>query len=354
MKIIKLDLKNNEAKVRVENLDDLWILSRILGEGDLVSGQTTRAVKKTEEQEGERRKLFVKLETKKIEFQKHVDILRILGIIKECSNPDIPLGSHHTLAISLGDVISISKQFSQWQIQRLHDAEASAKRPKVILCAADYGEATIALVKEFGVDYITDVTKSIPGKKKEAIKQYEEGRADFLEELAKTLLDVAKSIHINKIVIGGVGFFSENFEKILPKFPELKKMVSTVKISTHQKAGINEMIKRGAVEQIVKGSRIDEETKLVEKFFENVSKEGLATYGIKEVQKAIEYGAVETLMVSDSYIQELKDKGKFDELDRIMQAAEKLKAKVIIISDEHEAGERFAKMQIAVILRFKV
>jgi stalled ribosome rescue protein Dom34 len=105
----------------------------------------------------------------------------------------------------------------------------------------------------------------------------------------------------------------------------------------------------------MKGSRVQEETMLIQSFFEHVSKDdGLAVYGTGEVKKAVDFGAVETLLVSDTLISRYREKGNFSELDQLMKDAEKNKARIRIISDEHEAGERFSKMEIAALLRFKI
>ncbi len=352
MRILKQDKKEGVITLKIDTLDDIWILSRILSKDDVVISETTRVVKKTEEQEGKRIKLKVTLKVEKVEFQKNT--LRILGTIIESSNPNVPHGAFHTITIERGNILSIKKEWQKWQIERIRDAVESTKKPKLILCAADYGDATIALLKEFGIEYITDFSKSLPGKKKETQKIYESSREEFLVELAKLLEETSKNKKVDKIIFGGVGFLSENFKKTLEKFPELKNKIFLFKISTHGKPGINELIKRGIIEKVSKGGRISEETKLIEKFFEEVSKDGLATYGFNEVKKAIEYGAVETILVSDSYIQKLKEENRFEELNKLIDSAEKVGAKVIIISEEHDAGERFSKMQIGALLRYKV
>ena len=48
MKILKMDLKNLITKVKIDNLDDIWILSRIISKDDVVGAKTTRIVKKEE------------------------------------------------------------------------------------------------------------------------------------------------------------------------------------------------------------------------------------------------------------------------------------------------------------------
>ncbi len=353
MQILKQDKKEGIIRLKVENSDDLWILSRIVDKNDSVKGITTRAIKQTESQKEKRVKITVLLDVEKIEFEKNR--LRLLGVIKESSNSDIPQGVFQPITVELNDILTIKKdEWKKWQIERIKDAVESTKKPKLILCAADYGNATIALLKEFGIDYLTDLSKSLPGKKKEMEKLYQKSRDDYLEELAKILEEISKNKNVDKIAFGGVGFLTENFTKTLEKFPKLKNKISLFKISAHGKNGINELIKRGAVEKIIKGGRITKETQLVEKFFEEVSKENLATYGINEVKKAVEYGAVETLLVSDAYIQKLRENDSFEKLNQLMESAEKNGAKVMIISEEHESGERFSDMQVGALLRFKI
>lgn len=351
MKIFEFDTKKNYAKIKIDNLDDLWILSRIIDVGDIVSGYTTRIIKKSEAQEGLRKKMFVKIKIEKIDLQKQTNTLRLLGTISECSNPDVSLGSHHTLTLQPGDTFSLEKEFKKWQIERLREAEESAKRPQILLCAADYGDATIAVLRQFGIEFLTDISKSLPGKEDVA---YEKQREEFIKELGKLLEQIAKNQNINKVVIGGTGFFIENFKKEIDNFPFLNKNALLIKISHSGKTGINEMIKRGVIDAIVKSNRISAETKVVEEFFKRIATGGLACYGFEEVKKAVDYGAVETLLVSDLFIAQFKEKGNFSELDNLMSSAEKTGAQVMIISSEHDAGERFEKIGIGALLRFKI
>lgn len=352
MKILKQDGKEGIIKLKIDTLDDIWILSRIIGKNDIVSGETTRAVKKSEEQEAKRIRMHITLDVQKTEFTKN--IIRILGTIVKSSNPEVSHGSFHSITVEPGDAITIKKTWQKWQIERVSDAVASTKKPRLILCAADYGDASIALLKEFGIEYITDLSKNLPGKKKETEKLYEKSRDDFLEELAKLLEETARNNKVETIVFGGTGFLPENFKNVLEKFRVLKKNISIFKISSSGKNGISELLKSGAVEKVAKDSRIGEETRIIEGFFAEVAKDGNATYGIKEVENAVTYGAVEILLVSDSYIQKLKEEDNFDKLNELMENAEKSGARVMIISEEHESGERFAEMQVGAMLRYKV
>jgi len=48
------------------------------------------------------------------------------------------------------------------------------------------------------------------------------------------------------------------------------------------------------------------ETQLIEKLFEEIKKDGLATYGEQEVNRALNNGAVERLLISDVLVRAKK------------------------------------------------
>ena len=49
MKLIHSDIKKGIVKVKVENLDDLWYLNRIIEKNDFIKGKTLRKIKIGEE-----------------------------------------------------------------------------------------------------------------------------------------------------------------------------------------------------------------------------------------------------------------------------------------------------------------
>ena len=51
--------------------------------------------------------------------------------------------------------------------------------------------------------------------------------------------------------------------------------------------------------QLVEGLEVTKEKELINEFFKEASVGGLATYGLKEVMQAIQYGKVKTLLVSE-------------------------------------------------------
>jgi protein pelota len=114
------------------------------------------------------------------------------------------------------------------------------------------------------------------------------------------------------------------------------------------------VLKSGFIERSIADSRASEEAKLVEKLMDGISKND-ATYGTDHVKEANETGAIETLLVSDSLISEMKEKEKFTELDSLMRDVERKNGKVHIVSSGHDAGKQLESLGgIAAFLRFKI
>ena len=89
------------------------------------------------------------------------------------------------------------------------------------------------------------------------------------------------------------------------------------------------------------------EKKILERFFDNLgAKPKMTPYKFEEVKKALEYGAVDVLIVSKEY-----DKTKAGELKTV---AESTGATVEMVSTETEEGKQFSNLEgIGAIQRFE-
>jgi protein pelota len=81
---------------------------------------------------------------------------------------------------------------------------------------------------------------------------------------------------------------------------------------------------------------------------EQVAKDGRATYGPKQVERALKQGAVETLLVADTVLRK-------PEIDLLMELANDSKARTVVVSTESEAGKRLEGLTgISALLKFKL
>lgn len=335
MRLLEINAKKNYIKLKVESPEDLWQLGKILEKGDIVTSRTLRktSVKRGDKIEhGERIPVILSIKAEKWEFHSDSHSLRITGPILEGPEDMVRLSSYHTLQVKIGSILKIEKEkWKSYQIERLK--KARIKQPEIFICVIDREQADFALLKASGIQ----MKGSLYFRKKE-----KEERKEFYGQILKILKESPGNI----IIIGGPGFEKENlFKFIQEKDSEIGKKIHLEPCSSTGISGIQEIIKRSS-SKILKETRIAKETQLIEKFLEEISKDGSVIYGKKETEEALKIGAVEILIVSED---------KVHEFEGLLEEAEKMKVKIEIVSSEHENGKRFLSLGgIGGFLRFKI
>jgi len=352
MKQIYVDLKKGAAKLKIENLDDLWYLSQIIDIGDFVKGKTIRKIRIGKE--GERKQaivkkaVFLKIKIEKIEFSKTADVLRVLGVITE-GPEDIQKGEHHTFNLEPNVVFTLIKErWLKYQIDRLKEA-CKEKISKILIVVMDREEAYFALLKKYGYDILS----SIKGKvRKKAVEERSEGR--FYEEIIKKIDEYVKRYSIVKVILASPAFWKEELMKEL-RDEELKKRILLATCNATGKNGIDEVLRRPEVKAALHEDRITKEISLVEELLTEISKNNLAVYGLKDTENAVNAGAVKALLITDSLIQKSREKGGYEKIDNMMKIVDSMKGSINIISSEHEGGKKLSGLGgIGAILRYKL
>ena len=347
MKILFKSLRQGEVKVKVEDLDDLWYLSQILDEGDLVKGQTFRKVKVGEKEEGVRRSVFIELKVEKLEFGKHSPILRVGGSITQAPE-DIPRGSHHTFSVEEHSIISITKNhWPKFQLDRLEEASTELKS-KILICIFDREDAIIALLKKYGYDILAELKGAVQ-KKAETVQEVR----NFYEEIVDNLKEYSQRYKAERILLASPSFWKEELLKNL-KDDELRAKFVLATCSSVDHGAISEVLKRSEVQELLKQERAAKEMKLVEELMKEIAPEGNSAYGIKESDEAATVGAVRTLLITDGLIMDSRQSGKYIDIERIMKSVERASGDVHIVSSDHDAGKRLDGLGgIGAILRYK-
>lgn len=347
MKVIFRDLRHGEIKLMPENLDDIWHLYNIIDEGDLVRGMTFRTNEQKDDKirskKAEKKRMKLGIRVKEVNFHEFSDRLRILGIIEEGPQD---LGSHHTLNVDAEEMNVISIVKEEWkyhQLERIDEAVKLRSQPIVVFVSLDEDSATIAVLRQSGVQWIADIDSRRSGKMYESV---DTGK-DYLGEIISV-------VRTNKdkdspLVVVGSGFTKEHFiEYGRSKEPALFENCFSHGTSVAGMNGVQEAIKTGIVEKITKENRVVFETKLIEKLFEEIKKDGLATYGEKEVSNALNNGAVERLLISDIMVRTKRG-------EHLLKLAKQTNGEFTIINTLNEAGKKFEGIGgIAALLRFKI
>ena len=221
--------------------------------------------------------------------------------------------------------------------------------------------------------------------------RYDRLREDAINEFLTKVGDVASDLLLQQrdlsgVIIGGPGPIKERFASKDYLNYQLKKKILGVKdISYTDEYGLKELVKRS--EDLIEKSAVMKEKNLLAKFFRALKQNGLVILGYKETKKALEMGAVDTLLISEKLdwyrvklvcpqghekIMELPEKemneqkcdvcgekmkvGEKEEmLDILAEEAKKKGTKVEFISVDTEEGKEFKALGgIGGFLRFKI
>lgn len=348
MRVTNRSLKGREGEIAVtaETLDDLWHLKYIIEKGDLVFAVTKRkadsASDKIRPEKVEKVKVRLGIRVDDIEFHKFANRLRIHGMIEH----GMDVGSYHTLNVEIGSNLSIVKEhWKSDQFQRIQDAEEASKRPKVVMVAIEEGDADIGFVHHYGIEIYSHIRQS-SGKRETGLRN--EFFREVVEQLKHAVPEEAS------IVIAGPGFTKEDFIKY---FQETESAMASKALiedtSMIGMSGFQEVLRRGAVDRIMQESRIARESALMEDLIREISMDGKAAYGLADVKNALNYGAVETLLVADETLREGREKG--EDIDKLLMEVEQSQGKIVVFSTAFEPGEKLHKLGgIAALLRFRV
>nr|MDO8115802.1 mRNA surveillance protein pelota [Candidatus Sigynarchaeota archaeon] len=357
MKVIAKKLNKNQVVLAIETLDDLWILYNIIAAGDQIEGKTSRRIVVTDREDdtGERRMVYLKIVVEQVEFHEFANRLRAKGKIIE-GPEDVTLNTYHTFNIEENTVIGITKDDWTPTVLRMID-EAARHRigQKVLVVAIDSGEATFAEIGDYYQKTSMSLTENIPGKRYGDVKDSVNARNMFFADVLKMIETMATGGKYSKIVITGPGFTREHFmEHCLNKNPSLKPVLITEASSSASSSGIRELLKKQTIQGFLKDARIIQESAKVEEFFARLGKEsGLAAYGIKEIQKAAEMGAIEDLLVTDDIIRKINVEKDLS-IIALLKSVETTRGRVMIVSTLHDAGKQIQGMGgLAALLRFK-
>lgn len=357
MKILKRDLKRRFVTVVPETLDDLWVLYNVILPKDGIYAKTTRVIKI--EKVGvrparERVPVSLGIIVENVAFDKVINRLRVRGSVVEAPEDMGLKGTHHTIDVVVGKPVTISKvEWLKNQLDRLRAASEYRATP-IIVVALDDENCGIAVLRHYGFDIKVEISSKLPGKRE--AKKRAEGFLGYFKNTADSLANVEIEVK-GPIVIVGPGFVKNNFINYLKeKYPDLATQIVAVKgVNSAGVAGVYEALRCGLLASVARRIRAVEETKEVEEVFSRLGKGGRdVAYGLDEVEKAVSYGAVDLLLIADSLLREaVNDERK--RLEKTMRNAEKTGGRVIVVSTEHEAGEKLLALGgVAALLRFSI
>jgi len=347
MKVLFQDADHNKIKLMPETLDDIWHLSNIIRKDDLVRAVTFRSddqiTDKIRTKKSSKKRMKLGIRVKEVHFHDFSDRLRIHGIIEEGPQD---LGSYHTLNVTADNQDKITIVKEQWKkhdLKRIKEAVDQRKQALVLFVSLDDEQATVALLRQSGVQWIADIDSQQSGKQYESENKEREYFGNIIV-LLKTHKDESAPL-----VIVGPGFTKDHFVKFgRENYPDLFKQCIIHPAGNAGMNGIHEAVKSGVVEHIAKENRVVFETQLVDQLFQEIRKNNLASYGAEQVKYALQNGAVDRLLITDTMV-------RTEMGDELLQIADTNQSEFTIINTMHDAGKKLDGLGgIAALLRFKI
>ena len=171
----------------------------------------------------------------------------------------------------------------------------------------DASATTLATLQGRRLEIVREFTSGVPGKTRaggQSARRYERLREMRLQEYFRRVGEHANETflpieNLKGLIIAGPGPTKYDFEKGDYLNYVLKdKVIDTIDTAYVNEQGVKEVVDKAP--EIMRKIRYIEEKKVVQQFLYEIGHDtGMATYGEEEVRRALEAGAVRTLLLSE-------------------------------------------------------
>jgi protein pelota len=346
VRLIHHDASTGRFRLRLETPSDLWRIARFVRPGEVVGASTTRrdpeAPPEVAGAERARRRVFLSVRAEQVEFHGFSKHVRITGPIVE---GPFDIGRHHTLDLGEGDEVTVTKPEPTGADRTILDEGLrGADDPTVLIAAVDWGDSSFVRVRGRAILPVADVRRTIAGK------QFERGQADkdrtaYRDELVALVR--REGAGANAVLLVGPGFLKEELARRLAEVdPALHRKVRVYSTAESGRVGVDELLRSGKASEALRGSVAAEEAEVVERLIRSLAGGRRAAVGAAEVAEAVDAGAVETLLVSESLLVE-------PAIAPTLDSARASRVRIFVVRDEGEAGRRLQALgRVAAILRY--
>ncbi len=223
------------------------------------------------------------------------------------------------------------------------------------LVVIDRKEAALGLLIGKKIKILQKFDSFIPGKTHkggQSAQRFGRIREGIAKEFFRKVAEAMKKQFFNMenlqgILVGGPGPTKEDFLKEGNLVTALQEKVLGVKdIGYADEHGLDLLVETSR--DILAEQEITYEKKLLERFFDMLGKQKDKTaYGVKEVEKALSFGAVDTILLSK--------KLKKADIKKFEKKAGETGVKVELVSVDTEEGQQFWNLSgVGGMLRFKI
>lgn len=335
-----------------ENPEDLWMLRRVIIPGDMISGETSRAIKGTGDfvrpDKGERIKISITIKVERIGLDAGLERLRILGDIVSSSNELVSKGVSHSITVTPMKRIGLKKDhLSSMEISLFKRSQN--EDVGFILVAMDRREAGLGLINGVHLHKFQSIQSGFSGKfYKQTIKPIE----PYFREIEKTIQLIYRKEM--RIYISGPGHTKNEFVNFLSKNNILSPAIKIIEgIDTTGDDGVYLALHSKDLIKNIAETKLGKAAALLEEVVKRISMDNNRfTLGFSDAVKASEAGAIESILISDK-IFELGIKE--DDIVMLLNKVELQRGKTFLIDSSTDLGVQVSKLSgIVSLLRYPI
>ncbi|MBH58958.1 MAG: mRNA surveillance protein pelota [Thaumarchaeota archaeon] len=351
MLINRLRKKPGIAVVTPESTEDLWVLRRILKNGDIITSQTKRVIKNQKEftrpDKGERINVKLSIELENISIDQVLERIRVSGKITETTDDSISKGSYHSLNITLGNSIAISKkELEDFQIGLLK--KRGKKSDRYIIITIDRRQAGLGLVTGTHLRVFPDILSGLAGKmyKTKATLDI------FFEELIKSIANIDGD-NTNIVVTGPTEVKRSFTNYVGEKKQKIHKKITIIDgIDLAGQEGVYMALKHPSIKEFMKNSELSSASLAIEDAINRISKnDNKVSYSFKDVKKVANMGAIEKVMISSKIFELIEE----EEIIILLDEVEKYDGQIYLLDSSTEVGKQIDSVGgIISLLRYPV
>ncbi|KAI9712995.1 MAG: hypothetical protein M1812_006743 [Candelaria pacifica] len=354
-----------------EEPEDMWHAYNLIRPNDLLRASALRRITTeslTGSNSSHRVQTVLTLRVVSLDFDSQAGELHVSGRIA-AENKFVRVGAFHTLDLELQRNFTLEKEegWDSISLQVVKDSIDPVKKAEAVAVVMQEGFANVCLITENQTILRQRVEVGIPRKRQGRTGDYDKGLTKFFQTTLDTLLRHLDLTNPKPILLASPGFTALSFHKFIlqhlsqttnKSLLALKPQFLPIHSSSGHIHSLNEVLQSPSVQKLLSNTRYARETCLMDEFMTLLRKDdGRAWYGPKEVEMAVEKGAVGrgggVLLISNLLFRNL-DVGTRRRWVRLVdRVRDREGGEVRVLSSEHESGRRLEALGgVAAILTF--
>ncbi|KAJ2863026.1 Translation factor pelota [Coemansia erecta] len=368
MKLLRKNIekdKSGSVRLMPEHPEDMWHVYNLIQKGDQLEASTIRGVK-SESSTGsvstDRVRIKLTISIEDVFFDVQAGALRINGR-NIAENRVVGIGQYHTLDLEMNQsFLLIKPEWDFISLQRITDACDITRQADIAAVTMHEGLAVICLVTQYMTVVRQRIEVPIPRKRRGSTTNHEKGVERFYEQIYRSIKQHIDFNIVKVVILGSPGFLRDQFFDYMMAQAvksEDKTIIANkakflrVHTSSGHKGALEEVMRDPQIKAQLADTKSAQDAKALDSFYQMLNNDpDRAFYGYNDVRKAVDNGAIGTLLVTDELFRaaDIPTRRKYISL---VEDSKATNADVLVFSSLHVSGEQLSQLTgVAAILNF--